>query len=150
MNKTTGIILLIILIIVGGFILYGKGSKSTTYNNVITENPTEAPVTDDSAQPAGNPPAPTSNAPTVTYTDSGFSPAVLSITVGTTVTFVNQSSGMMWVASNPHPIHTDLSGFDEKMAVPNGGTYSYTFVKIGQFGFHNHVNPSKVGVITVR
>jgi len=86
---------------------------------------------------------------TVSYTDSGFRESVVYVKLGTTVTFVNASAQGMWVASNPHPTHTDLPGFDEKTSVNRGGTYQYTFVKVGSWKYHNHLNPSDTGVVVV-
>ncbi len=85
----------------------------------------------------------------VTYTDSGFSPQVLHIKQGDSVQFKNDSSGGMWVASNPHPTHTDLSGFDALRAYGEGEVYIYTFTKIGTFGYHNHLHPESQGTIVV-
>ncbi len=146
MNKTPAIVLLIILVAVGGFILYGKENK-TKYNTNITVDGTQNGTPDAATTPL---PDTTPTTVTVVYTDSGFSPAVISIPMGSTVTFINQSSGKMWIASDPHPQHTVLSAFDEKVAVENGGTYSYTFATTGQFGFHNHMSANKIGVITVK
>ena len=84
----------------------------------------------------------------VNLTDSGFAPSP-TVKVGTTVTFVNESSGQMWVASDPHPIHTLLPGFDQKASVGKGGTYEYTFVKVGTWTYHNHMNPSTKGTVVV-
>lgn len=95
-------------------------------------------------------PAVMNNTNTITYTDNGFSPQTITVKVGTPVTFVNQSSTGMWVASNPHPVHTDLPGFDEKQSVDSGGSYTYTFEKVGSWGFHNHRNPSDGGTVIVQ
>lgn len=86
---------------------------------------------------------------TITYTDSGFLPDTITIKAGTTVSFVNQSSSEMWVASNPHPTHTDLPGFDEKESVANGGSYQFTFNQLGTWGYHNHNNPGNKGEVVV-
>ncbi len=85
----------------------------------------------------------------VTYTDSGFAPSPLTVKVGTTVTFVNESAGPMWVASDPHPTHTLLGGFDELTSAPKGGSYEYTFAKVGTWTYHNHMNPSNKGKVIV-
>lgn len=85
----------------------------------------------------------------VTLSDTGFAPSPTTVKMGTTVTFVNESSGQMWVASDPHPTHTLLSGFDELKSVAKGGTYEYAFVKVGTWTFHNHMNPSVKGTVMV-
>ncbi len=164
MSKTTTVILLLILIAAGGIILFGKKSvqapttntneeSTSTQDQGATGGPsTTTPIiggTESVGANGGitfNPKGPS----TVEYTNSGFSPASLTVKVGDTVTFVNHSSNQMWVASNPHPIHTDLSGFDEKTAVGNGGSYSYTFTTAGTHNYHNHVHASDGGTIIVQ
>lgn len=86
---------------------------------------------------------------TVEYTDGGFSPDMVRIKNGTTVTFTNQSTGTMWVASDAHPTHQLLPGFDSRKSILTGGSYEYTFTKIGTWTYHNHVSPSAVGTVVV-
>jgi len=86
----------------------------------------------------------------VVYTDAGYSPATLTIKSGDTVVFRNESSGEVWVASNPHPVHTDYPGFDSKKPLAKGEEYSFTFEKTGRFGYHNHLNPSQGATIVVQ
>ena len=83
---------------------------------------------------------------TVIYRDSGFTPSSLSIQVGTTVKFINQSSKPMWVASDPHPVHTGYSAFDQ---LSDGEEYSFTFSEAGSYRYHNHLFPTDAGVVSV-
>ncbi len=85
----------------------------------------------------------------VVYTDSGFSPNNLLVRVGESVTFQNQSSSDMWVASNPHPIHTDYAEFDAKRGYKPGESYSFVFSEPGSWKYHNHMNPADMGSVTV-
>jgi len=87
---------------------------------------------------------------TITYTDAGFSPDTLDITIGETVTFVNESNRDMWVASAIHPTHQILPEFDQDEGTPRGSTYSFTFTKAGAWKFHDHLNPGARGTITVK
>ncbi len=87
---------------------------------------------------------------TVTYANGTFSPSVLSVPVGTMVTFHNGSMTPMWVASNPHPTHTDYPGFDSLKEIAPGQDYSFTFTKTGTWGYHNHLNRNEVGTISVQ
>jgi len=82
----------------------------------------------------------------VFYTNSGFSPKTLTVNTGTTVTFANKTERPMWVASNPHPVHTDFSAFDQKR---RGDTYSFTFNESGTYVLHNHLFPTQGGTIIV-
>lgn len=86
----------------------------------------------------------------ITYTADGFAPAVLNIAVGDIVTFANKSRAAFWPASNEHPIHTAYSEFDAKMEISAGQTYEFTFMKSGEWGYHDHLNPKMMGVIIVK
>jgi plastocyanin len=99
---------------------------------------------------------------TVRYGADGFSPATVTVPLGTTVTFVDQSGRSMWVASDEHPSHTQYAGtsrgahcadgqpsataFDQCAA---GQTYTFTFTKKGTWGYHNHVSAQHKGTVVV-
>lgn len=104
----------------------------------------------------------------VSYTNGGFEPNIVTIKVGTTVSWTNTSDKLMWVASDPHPSHTDLPGFDERGTMGNDDhinqiwpilpvayahtgitIYKYTFFKEGRWGYHNHLVPNDRGVVIV-
>jgi plastocyanin len=169
MNKNWIIGIVVVVIIVLGWFVFGSGSKQavapTTENQTQTQSQTPAtvPVTPSqktSTTPAkGNPavqeinPNPTATNPqtlSVTFTGGSFSPNPLTIKKGYIVKFVNKGESSMWVASDPHPTHTGYPGFDEKVAVGSEGSYSFTFNKVGTFGYHNHLNPMQKGVIIVQ
>jgi plastocyanin len=86
----------------------------------------------------------------VRYTDKGFVPENVEVESGSMVQFVNESSNPMWVASLPHPQHTDLPTFDQFKLLKKGATYRFIFDKKGKWGYHDHINPSAGGVITVK
>lgn len=86
----------------------------------------------------------------VDYTNSGFSPATITVKKGTTVKFVDKSGVPMSIASNPHPTHTDYPGFDQGKSDAKGKEdYSFTFDKVGTWGFHDHLRPSNGGTVVV-
>ncbi|MBI4050596.1 MAG: cupredoxin domain-containing protein [Candidatus Doudnabacteria bacterium] len=85
----------------------------------------------------------------VIYSDTGYSPKSLTVRAGTAVVFKNESSGLMWMASAPHPAHTDLPGFDQRTGVPTGQSYSFIFEQPGTWRYHNHLKPSDFGEIIV-
>lgn len=96
----------------------------------------------------------------VTYTGSGFSPSTVEVSVGDTVVWMNDSGGRMWVASAVHPTHERYGGttlnehcsggssstFDQ---CSDGSSYSFTFDKAGEWGYHNHLNASHTGTVIV-
>ena len=75
----------------------------------------------------------------VTYDGTRFIPDTITIQAGETVTWLNESTSSMWIASDPHPFHTSLLGFDARRATPQGNTYSFTFDNPGTRGYHNHL-----------
>jgi len=94
----------------------------------------------------------------VTYTDAGFSPRILTVKKGTTVSFKNTSSRPMRVASDPHPTHDKYptkggcvgSTFDVCNTIAPSQSWSFTFDAVGTWGYHNHVNPREGGTIVVQ
>ncbi len=97
---------------------------------------------------------------TVTYTDTGFSPASVTVKKGQSVTFVNAGTGRMWVGADEHPSHTQYSGTARQEHCPDTtGTafdqcgvserYTFTFAKTGTWGYHNHVGASHSGTVIV-
>lgn len=141
----------VIYLIIGGIIYAGvyyfflakKGgysqSSSQTQPTIRQSSPTsatESPTTQQSQN-------------TVTLTSNGFSPATLTIKTGKTVTWVNKSGESATVNSDPHPTHTDYTPLNLDNFL-DGGTLTLTFDKPGTFGYHNHLNPSEWGTITVQ
>ncbi|MDP2789851.1 MAG: cupredoxin domain-containing protein [bacterium] len=85
----------------------------------------------------------------VSITSSGFSPNTVTVKAGTVVTWTNSSGGDIRVASDPHPTHTDLPGLDSS-TLGNGDSYSFTFTKVGTWGYHDHLDPILKGSVTVQ
>jgi plastocyanin len=145
------LIALVIIILIGGgyFLIKGKSntqqSAQSTQTSQQSAQPSAMKTQPSSASTSGS--AEGGNA--VSYTGNGFQPNSITIKKGQTVTWTNKDSDELWVASNPHPTHTDYPGFDELKSIPTGQTYSFTFTKVGNWGYHNHLNPSQKGVIVV-
>jgi plastocyanin len=83
------------------------------------------------------------------YTENGFSPSTIRIRRGDTIVFKNITSSDVRVASNPHPAHTDYSGFDSVRTLLRDDEYAFTFTRSGTFGFHNHLHPEWGGQVVV-
>lgn len=79
---------------------------------------------------------------TITITKDGISPKTVTVTSGTAVTFLNNDVTTHHIASNPHPTHTDLPGFDDVNTSAPGASYTFIFTTKGTFGFHDHENPN--------
>lgn len=89
------------------------------------------------------------NTHTITLTDTGFSPAGLTIQQGDWVTFVNKRDTYFWPASNLHPTHALFAEFDSKEPLPPESSWTFQFTKEGTWGFHDHLAPLFEGKIIV-
>jgi plastocyanin len=114
-------------------------------------SPSDVPTPTPNPSPAPTPnPTPTPKTVTVSITSSGFSPSSITINKGDTVKFVNNDTAQHWPASDPHPTHTDYPGFDALRGLSNGQSYSFTFTKLGTWGYHDHLNSARHGSVTVQ
>ena len=148
MQKQVWIVATVVVLLVVGFIVYYATKTQTTPTPEPSVTTYSSPAT---AQPeTGTAAAVPEASMTVTYTDSGFSPKSITVKLGDTVTFMNASSKMMWVASAPHPVHTNYPEFDAKKGSAFEESYSFTFDdKTGSFNYHNHLNPTDFGTVVV-
>lgn len=85
----------------------------------------------------------------IVYSANGFSPAVLTVKKGETVTFVNNSGRNFRPASDNHPTHTLYPEFDSGKPIASGEEYSFTFEKVGDWGYHDHARATSVGIVRV-
>lgn len=146
MNNKALIIIVIIVVIIGIFAVLSMQNPNTIAPANMTPD-SSAPTVDVSNIPLDTN---THTTATITYNDAGFSPSSVNLKVGDSVTFVNSSSEKMWVASDPHPTHINLPGFDEKAFANPGESWTYTFNALGSHGFHNHANQAMKGTIVIQ
>src|SRR3989338_2640179 len=136
----------------GGYLLWQSSATPAVVDNggstVVTPTPT---------------PTPTPSTPmtaTVTYDGTSFSPKAVTIKKGGTVAWNNESTGEMWVASAQHPNHTIYSGTSRAAHCPDtwrtgfdrcggGNNYTFTFDKVGTWNYHDHLNATAFGSVTV-
>lgn len=116
----------LVLVLVGGYFFWPKTTQPQ-----IASVPVEIPTAQETI---------------VEKVDNGFFPETVTIKKSTAVKFVNKSSTPMWIASAPHPIHTDYPEFNQK---ENGDTFIFTFDKVGSWKYHNHSPFSAGGVVVV-
>lgn len=150
MNKL--FIAIIILAAVGGagWWYYGQEQNTAPMPEAVREIP---------SAPAASAPEQT----TITYTDTGFSPAAVTVKKGNTVMFKNESSRDSWPASAMHPTHmmypgTDIKQcgtgaaadmFDACRGLKPGESWNFMFNESGKWGYHDHMNAKHFGSITV-
>lgn len=167
--KTALAIIVVILVAAGAYFLFAPKTHAPV-TNPVTGDGTSAPLETTNPPPAdtnapsvsaGASASVSANAPvTVMYNGTSFSPATVTVKKGGTVTFVNTSGSPMWIASNPHPIHSGYSGTTVDQHCPDaagtafdqcatGASYTFTFQKVGTWGYHNHANHGATGTIVV-
>lgn len=148
MQKQVWIILVVIVLLVAGFLIYNVTKTQTTPTPEPSVTTYTSPAT--TQEQTGTAAAIPEVSMTVTYTDTGFSPKPITVKLGSIVTFMNNSSKMMWVASAPHPTHTNYPEFNAKKGSAAGESYSFTFDdKTGSFNYHNHLTPTNFGTVVV-
>lgn len=84
----------------------------------------------------------------ITFTDEGFSPTTLTVKKGTVVTVDNKSTKPVQFSSDDHPTHTHNTEMNMK-ELAQGESGTFTAETVGTHGFHDHIDDSKTGTITV-
>jgi len=72
-----------------------------------------------------------------------YSPASLTVSVGTTVTWTNGDRA-------PHTVTSSGSGPLASPTLHQGGTYSYTFTQPGTYAYYCAIHPFMHGTVTVK
>lgn len=151
MNKTALIIVLVLAGVLGVWYFMSQPTTPAPVGEEV-EDTKDGDVTEEED---------TSN--TVTLTNAGFAPSVLTVDVGDTVKFVNNSDSPAWPASAVHPTHEAYPGsgivkcatavkgvlFDACGAIAPGGSWEFTFNVVGEWGYHDHLNAKSFGKVVV-
>lgn len=160
--KTAGIVLIIVALLVIGGIAFTINSSDEESDKSASGPPVPpAPEGEDSLQGL---PSLTAQEHSILITEEGFSPKILTIQQGDTVTWENQMSKDSWPASAVHPTHTVYPGsnidkcgtaeeaetFDACKSISPGETYSFTFNERGDWNYHDHLSSSSTGTIVVQ
>ena len=117
-----GVSVVLVIAIVAGVLVLGQPADNVSNNTASNTTPTDV-----------------SNAVqtnTVDMKDYTFSPAVIQVKVGTTVTWTNKDSV-------GHNIHGDSESPDipDSPVLAQGQSYSFTFKKAGTYKLHCHIHP---------
>lgn len=159
MSKNTtiiGVVVVIIVIILGAWWVWSQNQATSNEANTTSNQNNTTPVVEIETTPVPK-------IHEIVYSDSGYSPSAVIIKVGDTVSFKNNSAKGMWPASAMHPTHMIYSGtnlqahcpdaenndFDACQSIAAGQSWSFTFTKIGEWGFHDHLTANNFGKITV-
>lgn len=144
-----GLVILSLALIFGSLwsIACGSSKESATPTPGMTMGPaatatssaanTVTPVAAATATPSGVPkPA------SVTIKDFEFTPASITVAVGSTVTWTNDGP-------STHTVTADDGSFDSK-DLPKGKTFSQTFQTAGTFSYHCSIHPFMTAEVIVQ
>ena len=139
-----GVVVVVILAIAGWSVYALQNANDRTPETRNVEPNTSAPAdsTDETTTTQGE-------SATITFTDDGFTPRDITVQRGTTVTIKNESSESVQFSSDDHPSHRDNSEMNLGTLSPGEST-TYTANTPGVWGYHDHLNDSLTGTITVR
>ncbi len=128
MNKALMVIIAVVVLAVGGWVIYDRHKTNSNTNN-SSSNSSQS-VTSTGA---------------ITIKNMMFTPSQISIQKGGTVTWTNNDS-------TTHTVVDDLSnvGGPSSGDIQPGSTYSFTFNKTGSFQYHCSIHPSMRGTIVVK
>lgn len=147
MKKIIIAIISIVVVVLGGYLFYKSAYQHAPITQIqVQQTPSTSETTIE--QPSDKQVV-TAEENVVIRTDAGFLPATLRIKKGEMVIFKNEGTKSMWVASNPHPAHTDYPGFDAKRPYTKSESYSFSFINFGNWKYHNHFSPAEGGTIIV-
>ncbi len=144
-GKTLGWLVVAVLVIVGGYLFLNqnRGQAPQQTQTLPTE---QQPAVEEEEVPAGR--EEKMEEVTVEYTETGFNPQNLTVSVGAKVTWTNNSGASLQVSSAPHPVHTDFPALNQN-SIDDGESVSFVFEEVGTYKYHNHLNASHFGSVTV-
>jgi plastocyanin len=139
--RTSGFCLIVLTLFVFlaacGNTTTGGSTSPTATTNTVTSTPTSSNAT---PTPAAT--SPSSNAPAVSIANFSFSPATLTVSVGTKVTWTNNDSVT-------HTVTAVQGAFDSNDLSP-GNSFSFTFTKAGTYAYHCKIHATMMATIIVK
>lgn len=138
-NLWIGLIVIVVIILAGWYLTRPKQEQFPATSTPVPTATTSSEATDG---------AMVKEEVSINITADGFAPKDITIKVGDTVTWMNSDVSLHNVNSVPHPTHTTYPPLNlGKVAV--GEKVSLMFDKAGTYNYHDHLNPSLFGSVTV-
>jgi plastocyanin len=117
------------ILLISVFMIFNSCSKSSAYNTPTNGNTGN---TGGTGGPGAN---------QVFIQGMAFTPASITVTAGTTITWTNKDA----IA---HTVTSDSNVFDSG-SIKSGATFSFTFATAGTYAYHCTIHPSMVASVTV-
>lgn len=144
MSKNLWIGIAIVVLVLGGWFFMQSQKSSQPASSSTPQVQVETPAASSSAT------AEVMDKKVVTITSAGFSPKDITVKVGETVVWINQDTNPHTVNSDPHPTHTVYQPINQVGRIQASEEKSFTFDKAGTYKYHDHLNPSLTGIVTVQ
>lgn len=122
-------------------------SDSPTTDSTTTTKSTTTPDTSTTTDTTTTTPQ---KVAVITYVNNAFSPSVVTIASGGSVTFTNADTKSINIASDPHPSHTEYPALNLGLLSTGKTSESVSFSKAGTYSYHNHINATQAGTIIVK
>lgn len=135
----------VIILALAGLTAFALSNQQPTVENDEAQTPTMSSGADPTTQ---SDEAVAGETATITFTNNGFEPRELTVKKGTVITVINESSSSVQFSSDEHPAHRDNPEMNMMVLAPRESD-SYTAAKAGAWSFHDHLNESKTGTVTV-
>jgi plastocyanin len=140
MNKTITAVVIIIILAVGGWYIFGNKNTNSSYSGSSgSSNSSKSTNTTQNSQTSNQ--AVATNA--VKIQNFAFSPADITVKKGAKVTWTNNDSVSHTVTEND-----GKNGPSAPQMAP-GSSYSFTFDQTGSFHYHCSLHPEMTGSVTV-
>jgi plastocyanin len=134
-------------VVVMALFLAGCGGSSSSVNTSVPPTATTAPTLPPATvAPTTAPATPTavSGSAAVTIQNFSFNPQVITVKVGTTITWTDKDSTAHTVTSLSGP-----TSFNSGDLTPSGGTFHFTFSQAGTYSYHCMIHPSMTATVIV-
>ncbi|MBI2039636.1 cupredoxin domain-containing protein [Candidatus Microgenomates bacterium] len=145
-NTTIGLVAVVLVILAGWYFIQSqKGgglypAPSPTPQVIQPETPSATETASSTPEVEKN---------VVKISASGFSPQNITISKGESVTWVNEDTQDHQVQSAVHPTHQVYPPLNTVGLLKSGEKKSLSFPKAGTYKYHDHLNPSLTGTVTV-
>lgn len=139
MKKYWPLIALVVIAIgigVAIMLMSGDDEPEATTQQPATSSPTTPPNSTETTPP------PTTTTGAVSMEGSAFTPANITVRVGTTITWTNNDNTL-------HDVVADSDGGPNSSNMQEGDTFSFKFENVGEFPYHCSYHPGMTGKVTV-
>jgi len=119
-------------------------SKTVVPTPTATSAPTSPPATVAPTTAPASPTAVSGNSAAVTIQSFAFHPQVITVKVGTTITWTDKDSFAHTVTSVSGP-----TSFNSGDLTPSGGTFQFKFSQAGTYNYHCMIHPSMTATVIV-